>query len=42
MGAWLSKLSLGSYAAAFAKEEVDGSVLPDLSEDDLKHYVSTG
>ena len=32
---WLEELGLGKYADVFAKNEVDASVLPDLTADDL-------
>ena len=33
---WLEKLGLGQYAQAFAENEVDVSVLPHLTDQDLK------
>src|SRR5215831_6228367 len=33
---WLEKLGLAQYAVAFAKNDIDVSVLPDLTEQDLK------
>ena len=36
VGAWLRGLGLGQYEAAFAENEIDASVLPDLTADDLR------
>lgn len=33
---WLEGLGLGAYAEAFDANDIDGSVLPDLTADDLK------
>ena len=33
---WLEDLGLGAYAEAFDANDIDGSVLPDLTADDLK------
>ena len=33
---WLQKLGLGQYAQTFAENEIDVSVLPHLSDQDLK------
>ena len=33
---WLRSLSLGQYEAAFRDNEVDDSVLPNLTAEDLK------
>ena len=33
---WLEKLDLGQYAARFAENEIDVSVLPHLTDQDLK------
>ena len=33
---WLEKLGLGQYAQRFAENEIDISVLPHLSDQDLK------
>lgn len=33
---WLDELSLGEYADAFAKNYIDASLLPDLTNEDLK------
>ena len=33
---WLEKLDLGQYAERFAENEIDVSVLPDLTDQDLK------
>jgi len=33
---WLSGLGLGDYAAHFAENDIDFSILPDLSDQDLK------
>ena len=33
---WLEQLGLGRYAAAFIENEIDRSVLPHLTEADLK------
>ena len=32
---WLSGLGLGQYAPAFAVNDIDGEVLPELTADDL-------
>ena len=32
---WLSGLGLGQYAPAFAANDIDGEVLPELTADDL-------
>jgi hypothetical protein len=32
---WLSGLGLGHYAPAFAANDIDGEVLPELTADDL-------
>ena len=34
--AWLRKLGLAQYGAAFRKNSVDGTVLPSLTAEDLK------
>ena len=36
VGAWLRGLGLGQYEAAFAENEIDASVLPDVTADDLR------
>src|SRR5215468_702769 len=36
VGAWLRSLGLGKYEAAFRDNEVDDSVLPNLTAEDLK------
>ena len=36
VGAWLRGLGLGQYEAAFAENEIDATVLPDVTADDLK------
>ncbi len=36
VGAWLRKLGLGQYEAAFRDNEIDCEVLPDLTAEDLK------
>src|SRR5262245_10824791 len=36
VAAWLRKLGLGQYEAAFRANEVDGSILAKLTSDDLK------
>ena len=33
---WLEGQGLGEYAEAFAKNKIDGDVLPSLTGDDLK------
>src|SRR5258708_36313540 len=33
---WLGRLGLGQYAQTFAKNNIEYSVLPDLTENDLK------
>src|SRR5215208_2833694 len=33
---WLGSIGLGGYAQRFAEEAIDISVLPDLTEEDLK------
>ena len=33
---WLEKLGLGQYAERFAENEIDVSVLPHLTDQDLK------
>jgi hypothetical protein len=35
VAAWLSGLGLGQYAAAFAANDIDGEVLPELTAEDL-------
>jgi class 3 adenylate cyclase len=32
---WLSGLGLGQYAPAFAANDIDGEILPELTADDL-------
>ena len=40
---WLEKLGLGQYAKLFADNDIDGSVLPHLTDQDLKDLgVSLG
>jgi hypothetical protein len=36
VGAWLRSLGLERYEAAFRENEIDGTVLPSLTADDLK------
>jgi hypothetical protein len=36
IGDWLEKLGLGQYAQTFAENEIDVSVLPHLTDQDLK------
>src|SRR5258708_2255444 len=36
VGAWLRNLELGQYEAAFREHEIDGEVLPDLTDADLE------
>src|SRR6516164_10879661 len=36
VGAWLLHLGLGRYEAAFRENEIDGTVLPNLTAEDLK------
>ncbi len=38
---WLRSLGLGKYAAAFRNNEIDGTVLPDLTAEDLKELGVT-
>ncbi|MCZ6772533.1 MAG: SAM domain-containing protein [Proteobacteria bacterium] len=33
---WLEELGLGQYVQAFANNEIDLEVLPELTEDDLR------
>ena len=33
---WLEQLGLGQYASIFAENDIDGEVLPDLTESDLE------
>jgi SAM (Sterile alpha motif) domain-containing protein len=42
VGAWLRGLGLGQYEAAFAENEIDASVLPDVTADDLKEIGVAG
>src|SRR5262249_7340938 len=35
VGEWLSGLGLGQYAPAFAANDIDGEVLPELTAEDL-------
>jgi hypothetical protein len=35
VGTWLEELGLDQYRALFADQEIDGDVLPDLTEEDL-------
>ena len=41
VGAWLRELGLGKYEAAFRDNEVDDSVLPNLTAEDLKELGVT-
>ena len=34
---WLEKLGLGQYAQRFAENDISFAVLPDLTDQDLKH-----
>jgi hypothetical protein len=36
IGAWLRELGLGQYEAAFRENEIDETVLPNLTQEDLK------
>jgi SAM domain (Sterile alpha motif) len=36
IGAWLRELGLGQYEAAFRDNETDETVLPNLTQEDLK------
>jgi hypothetical protein len=36
IGAWLRGLSLGQYAATFRKNDIDDTILPSLTAEDLK------
>jgi hypothetical protein len=38
---WLRSLGLGKYEAAFRENEIDETVLPDLTADDLKELGVT-
>jgi SAM domain (Sterile alpha motif) len=38
---WLEKLGLAEYAQRFAENGIDASVLPDLTEQDLKEISAT-
>jgi hypothetical protein len=33
---WLQKLGVGQYAESFAQHDIDFSILPDLTDQDLK------
>ena len=33
---WLTGLGLGEYAAAFRDNDIDATVLPDLTSEDLR------
>ena len=35
---WLRSLGLGKYEAAFRENEIDETVLPDLTAEDLKDF----
>ena len=40
---WLKKLGMSEYAQRFAENDIDGSVLPELTDQDLKDLgVSLG
>jgi len=34
---WLAKLGMSEYAERFAENRIDFDVLPDLTDEDLKH-----
>ena len=36
IGGWLRGLGLGRYEATFCDNEIDGDVLPELTDQDLK------
>jgi hypothetical protein len=36
LGSWLRSLGLGKYEAAFRENEIDETVLPGLTAEDLK------
>jgi hypothetical protein len=36
LGAWLRSLDLGKYEAAFRENEIDETVLPNLTAEDLE------
>ena len=36
IGEWLAKLGLAEYASCFAENRIDFTVLPDLTDQDLK------
>ena len=36
LGGWLRSLGLGQYEAAFRENEIDDTVLPSLTQEDLK------
>ena len=38
---WLRSLGLGKYEAAFRENEIDETVLPDLTAEDLKELGVT-
>ena len=40
VGAWLQGLGLGHYEAAFRENEIDDTVLPNLTAEDLKDLAS--
>ena len=39
---WLRSLGLGKYEAVFRENEIDETVLPNLTAEDLKENRSTG
>jgi SAM domain (Sterile alpha motif) len=41
MVVWLRSLGLGKYEAAFRENEIDETVLPDLTAEDLKELGVT-
>jgi hypothetical protein len=40
VGGWLRSLGLGKYEATFRENEIDGTVLPRLTAEDLKDLAS--
>ena len=36
MGEWVAKLGLADYTSCFAENRIDFTVLPDLTDQDLK------
>jgi len=38
IGGWLRGLGLGQYEPMFRENEIDGEVLPDLTDDELNQF----